>query len=464
MANHNLTKEARGENALALATLLGLEVSDAHALLDFTYVITNDEDDPVAKSLAREIDPIIARTAVPSIITANSISPTVEVIIGSATPRTKAKSIYVYVSDKKISIGTKRATPAKCTPLHPLLLLIGACYAVASTIYHSVDATFPFSMPDPLCIDFRSLGIDSTYLDQNLDIGEVHLAGAGAIGNAFLWAARHVRLSGKLHIIDDDFVSSGNLNRQIWFTPDDIGRSKAIRLAERAKFELPKLELLPKQSRLEELPEREGAWLRRLIVGVDSRRARRTLQNEFPGEVFDASTTDMREIVLHYNRQPTDLACLSCIYEPDQQESSRESHIAEHLGVSLVDVRSQRISEEAAERIVSRFPMLAAKDLFGLSYDTLFKQLCGEGKLKILGTTVTAPFAFVSILAGGYLVLDLIQRLSQQHIAKHNYWRISPWHPPLAARRTQRARQPDCKFCSDPILTLVNRQLWGIGS
>jgi hypothetical protein len=41
------------------------------------------------------------------------------------------------------------------------------------------------------------------------------MAGAGAIGNGFLWAARHVDIRGTLHIADDDRVSSGNLNRRI---------------------------------------------------------------------------------------------------------------------------------------------------------------------------------------------------------------------------------------------------------
>jgi hypothetical protein len=161
------------------------------------------------------------------------------------------------------------------------------------------------------------------------------------------------------------------------------------------------------------------------------------IQNEFPGEVFDASTTDIREVVVHYNRQLTENACLSCIYEADDEEFSRENHIAEHLGVSVDDVRTERISAPIAETIARRFPNLSAGELVGAAFDTLFKRLCAESQLRTLtGRAVTAPFAFVSVLAGALLALELVRRLAGRDSALNfNYWRLSPWHPPLARRR-----------------------------
>src|SRR5262249_54270405 len=159
-----------------------------------------------------------------------------------------------------------------------------------------------------------------------------------------LCAARHLNFRGRLEIVDDDHVSSGNLNRQIWFQTDDITKPKATRLAALPQPYYPSLERVSRQSRLPELAEgTETDWLPRLLAPVESRRARRELQNEFPGEVFDASTTDIREVVIHHHQQPTAHACLSCIYEPDEAEVSREHHIAEHLGVTVEEVRSERI-------------------------------------------------------------------------------------------------------------------------
>jgi hypothetical protein len=289
------------------------------------------------------------------------------------------------------------------------------------------------------------------------------LAGAGAIGNGLLWVARHLDIRGRLEIADDDHVESGNLNRQVWFGTEDIGLNKVERLVLKAQPFFRSLTLVPRPMRVQDLPEKcPGAWLRRLIVAVDSRRARRQLQNELPGEIFDASTTDIREVVIHYNRQPTAEACLSCIYEPDAEELSREQHIADHLGVSVDAVRRERISAAAATVIVERFPALADMNLVGTAYDTLFKKLCGEGLLKTAaGRRVIAPFAFVSVLAGALLAVELVRRLGAGRSERNfNYWRVSAWHAPLARRRILRPRQTGCSFCDSHMLARVNAQLW----
>ena len=67
---------------------------------------------------------------------------------------------------------------------------------------------------------------------------------------------------------------------------------------------------------------------------MDSRRARRSLQMELPPSVFDASTTGVSEVVLHFNRQPSELACLSCIYPENERERAHEENVAEALGNS----------------------------------------------------------------------------------------------------------------------------------
>jgi hypothetical protein len=221
---------------------------------------------------------------------------------------------------------------------------------------------------------------------------------------------------------------------------------------------------VPRQARLQDLQEKSSdPWLQRLIVAVDSRRARRALQSEFPGEVFDSSTTDIREIVIHYHRQPTANACLSCIYMPDEDEMTREQHIAEHLGVDVDEVHTERISEASAITIANRFPKLSADTLVGMAYDTLFKQLCAESALLTpTGRTVIAPFAFVSVLAGAFLALEVARRLHSEEGQRDefNYWRVSAWSPPLSRRKILRPKETECKFCGDQIFSSVNRQLW----
>ena len=458
-----LTPEARHENATALASAMGISLPDAAEALAFGVRITADSKDAMAESLASEISGLLARTVnhVSRLHDGNAVA--AELVIGSAKPRTSAPTTYLSVLNDQAILSHRRTARDACHPAPRILSLITACYACAAILHRVLGEALPFGPPEPAILRYDQFGIDWTSVQRPVEIGRTYLAGAGAIGNGFLWAARHLDLRGQLDIVDDDFVSSGNLNRQVWFDRMDIGHAKAIRLAEKAQHQFPGLTLLPRLCRLQDLPEKtDDAWLRRLIVAVDSRRARRALQNEFPGEVFDASTTDIREVVVHHNVQPTTLACLSCIYERNDEELSREQHIADHLGVTVDEVRAERISPSAASFIVARFPKLLAADLIGTAYDTLFKALCGEGQLHTTtGRAVAAPFGFVSVLAGTLLALEVVRRVGVgHHVRDFNYWRVSPWYPPNARGRKLRQKQSNCMFCGDDLLREVNNGLW----
>lgn len=463
MPAHPLTAEARRENAAALAAALGLGLDKAAEVLDVAVAIAANPADRVAQEFAADIAALLGRTVREVSIQDVPTAPATELVIGDAAARTQGRKLYLSVTREGATLSRTADAPHLCQPVHGLLRVIVACYASAAVLDRALDAHLPFGLPDPLVLSFDALGLDLADLNRPVDLGHAYLGGAGAIGNGLLWAARHLDVHGRLEIADDDRVDSGNLNRQVWFGTDDVDLKKVERLVLKAQPFFQGLKLVPRPVRIQDLPEKSpGPWLRRLIVAVDSRRARRQLQNEFPGEVFDASTTDMREVVVHYNRQPTTNACLSCIYEPDGEELSREQHIADHLGVSVEAVRCERISAAAAAAIVQRFPALANADLIGTAYDTLFKRLCGEGLLKTAaGRRVTAPFGFVSVLAGALLAVELVRRLGPGRSDRNfNYWRVSAWHAPLARRRMLRPQQPRCAFCDSPILRRVNARLW----
>ena len=464
MSSNLLTNEAQNENATTLAAALGLSHADAAQALDISILLTADPADSVALQVTSHIETLLKRTV-------HSISSsagthgncTVEVIVGSALPKTSGSKLYVKIREDLALISQEALSKESCASIHPILLLLTACYVSAATLHCALGNKSVFQVPEPLFVRFDQLGIDLNALGQSINIEHTYLAGAGAIGNGFLWAARHLDLTGRLEIVDDDCVSSGNLNRQMWFDTDDLELFKANRLVAKAQPFFPRLVLVPRTHRLQDLAERSnGPWLQRLVVAVDSRRSRRALQNEFPREVFDASTTDIREIVLHYHLQPTELACLSCIYEPDEEEFSREQHIADHLGISVDEVRTERISEPVAQSIAAKFPEIAANMLVGTAYDTLFKKLCAEGLLRTqIDRTIVAPFAFVSVLAGTLLAIELVRRLGNGVADREfNYWRVSPWQPLFGRRRVLRPRQQGCPFCSNPILQKVNTTLW----
>lgn len=460
MASHSITPEAHRENVRVLAQAAGISELEASGRLDGFILVTHDHADSAATSLVAELLPLLERTMPCGIDPSDNGTCSAEVIVGSAKGRSSTPQIYVSLQERHCRIGLAPEGLASVAA-HPLCTLIAACYAAGAALHQALGDGIPNPPIYPYTIDYAVICGDVAALDGKVEIGEAYLAGAGAIGNGFLWAARHVSLQGTLHVVDDDHVSSGNLQRQIWFDEDDLEKPKAEVLAAKAQPFLPDCRLVPQQSRLQQHPNRAGRWLRRLIVGVDSRRARRELQNELPGEVFDASTTGIEEIVIHYNRQPTELACMGCLYFRDDREVTQDESLAAHLGVSITDVRTERVSLEAARSIVRKHGHLDAEAIIGAAYDTLYKELCSSGKLaNSTGENMIAPFAFVSVLAGALLLVEVIRRVSSNTNIEFNEWRVAPWRPPFGGARRLRVRRADCECCGREPLRRLSQKMW----
>jgi hypothetical protein len=461
MAANLLTAEARLENVKALSLAAGISPDEATERLSGCILCTFDSADAAACQFYSEFAPILARTIDVNDEPVTEGSCLVEVIVGDANPRTTATPLYLSLHADGCTVSVERVLGHSAIVVHPLLALVAACYAAGVAIYRAVGKEIPNPPPDSLEIRYDDVVPDRTVLDEPIALGDAHLAGAGAIGNGFLWAARHINLHGRLTVCDDDVVSSGNLQRQIWFGQEDIGAEKSSTLCLKVQSHLPDCRLVPVVSRLQELPGRSGAWLERLIVAVDSRRARRELQNELPQEVFDASTTDIREIVLHYNNVHEDLACMGCLYRVDEKEISQDQVIADHLSVSLDEVRSSRISRSTALAITQRHPHLNVDAIEGQAFDSLYKELCGTGELQTaVGKQIVAPFAFVSVLAGTLLLLDVVHRIARPGRGNTNEWRVSPWRTPFRQGRHTRLRLDSCECCGKPLMRKLRSKLW----
>lgn len=146
-------------------------------------------------------------------------------------------------------------------------------------------------------------------------------------------------------------------------------------------------------------------------------------------------------------------------------EQEFEAHIATQLGIPVEKVRESVIDLEAAEAIVRKYPddIPGADSIVGLAYDSLFKSLCGTGKLsREQESASVAPFAFVSALAGILLGFELLRRHTRgNHDQSFNYWKVSPWHAPFSRNRRLRPRDPGCVICGNPLAIAVLEELWG---
>ncbi len=448
---------AEHENVLTLANALGIDEAHAVTLLSAGVAVTPGprECDQFCAGL---ITSLLRRTFAE--VGTDVSAAAVEVVVGDAPRRTGAPAaVFVQMDPTRAVIGHDRPGSPSGADVHRVLCLLAACYA-AATVTRSIVGSTIAPARYPLVVDLAELlGEDLPALRRTTEFGVAFLAGAGAIGNSFVLGLSCLNTSGTLLVADPDSVSAGNLNRCFYFSDLDVRHPKAAALCERAAPEVPRVRLVPHATRLQDVPGADH--IERLIVAVDSRRARRHLQEQIPRTVFDASTTGIAEVVLHFNdvtqRQH---ACLSCVYRAEAAEDAHERHVAEALGVSLADVRTHHIDARAAAAIKTKYPSLS--NIEGEAYDTLFKQLCGQQLLSgPEGAQVLAPFAFVSVLAGAFLALEFVRRCARGDVvAPFNYWRASPWTNPVMALRQVRAAEPTCTFCRDPVLKQVADELW----
>jgi hypothetical protein len=390
---------------------------------------------------------------------------TVEIHLGSVPRKSRVPVVHVGVTNAEIVISkTPVSEHDPAAEIPEIALLIAACYAAAMAVRVTIGPHFSLPSHDTIRLPLKALLRSIRDGAGPVPMSKLYLAGAGAIGNAFLWGLSTFRVEGELWVVDPKTVSSGNLGRCVWFREADVGQPKAVRLAANAQPSLRGMRLLPHVGTVQTLPERnDGPWLENLVVAVDSRRARRRLQEELPCNVFDASTTGIEEVVLSFNSAHEAGACLSCVYHEDAAEAAHETHVATLLGVSVSDVQEHLVSESAAQRIAVRHPQVVPSDVVGLAFDTLFKTMCAMGQLGVdAGRTVLAPFSFVSVLAGAYLALEVVSRISAgQTTRPFNHWHVSPWASPVLDLQSFRRPLEGCETCGNAAVRATVQEVWG---
>lgn len=352
---------------------------------------------------------------------------------------------------------------------NPILALATACYAAARVTkillgdaVDGPDRWQPFSI-----LDFREGRVRFDW-EESLPIGDVYLAGVGAIGSsALLGLAAHGAATGRLILVDHDPLDRSNLGRYSFFDTYDEGHNKA----ERAKLRIDgmglNLTVEAVERRFENYFDEQQSknplfGIPRLLSAPDRRDIRRQFQSRLPREVWDASTGP-DQVVLHHNRFDPELACLACIYPEDPIEHAHLRHVALTLDISYERVLSgEPITEEDAKRIRARYPHLPSESLIGRAFDSLFRELCAAGRLRGEDMGVLAPFSFISGLAGVLLYFEFVKSLRPDIFGpyqEYNYTQLNPFFPPNPDfRRLQRSR-PGCS-CQDRKVRKVFTKIW----
>lgn len=169
---------------------------------------------------------------------------------------------------------------------------------------------------------------DVRELEENLELGDFHLVGAGAVGEAAAEVLRQVNVRGHITVVDDERVTEANLQRHVLAGDVDEGELKTA-LINRA-FD-------GRQIHVDSVVAKWGAHLaaqpgavRTALVAVDSATTRIAIQAALPLRIYNAFTGRLDLGWSRHENFGVD-PCLACLYWPDAARPNRHEEIADAL-------------------------------------------------------------------------------------------------------------------------------------
>jgi hypothetical protein len=354
------------------------------------------------------------------------------------------------------------------------------------------------SCPTPFSLDLLTLGKsrDSPPLPEEIELGTIHLAGCGAIGQAAAATLRRLPVSGTLYAVDYDPLDEGNLQRYLLAGASDVGSSKPG-LIERTFADHP--------LRVEPVATKWGADSRTapgretVLAALDTKQGRIDLQAGLPREIFNA-WTQPADLGVSRHQAFGEAPCLACLGWPDRARPSESELIAgaleeEELRVSLYlgselpvgaplpveQIRGTRrlsLPDDPAlwsqrsllEDLIARFDLpperlqpLASLGIRALYRDAICAGMLIEHRGRERDDEVSVPLAHQSALAGillaTWLVIDRVPELRalrpSDPVARYDVLSGGEqvWPRP-------RARAERC-FCHDTDFLNAYRERWG---
>jgi hypothetical protein len=360
----------------------------------------------------------------------------------------EADRVTVSARDWNLAIdGEAPAEPGA----NPLAAMASAAIGIGEIFRALFSDKLPHGRKSPAPFEMSLLTLDTPVdappLPDSVELGTIHLAGCGAIGQAFGLALHELPLSGKLIAVDHETLDEGNLQRYLLSTEADIGTAKP-ELLERA--------LVGSDLIIEPVSTPWGADERTqpgretVVSALDSKQGRIELQAGLPRELFNA-WTQPEDIGVSRHQAFGEEACLACIAWPRREQPGRSESIARALGENelrvikylgsglpvgeplppeaLAPTRRLALPGDAAtwtehsllQDVAERYklPTESREGLKGLGISELYRDAVCAGMLiehgADRGGEVSVPLAHQSALAGillaSWLVIDRVPAL-----------------------------------------------------
>lgn len=348
-----------------------------------------------------------------------------------------------------------------------------AAWRVFQTVFTKTEAQ-PLVIPD-ISLSLLDYGTEAGKAEplSSVGLGEVAVAGIGAVGNPAIWAwARHAGLTGELHLIDPEEVELSNLQRYCLPVNEDVRKGK-VQLAER-ELRKSKLSLKRWPCSLEDFASNYSGidTLPTICISVDNIDGRRAAQALLPRLVINGWTSD-NGLGASWHRFLGNSACLGCFYQPKGTSLSQTELAAKALGIPhdqlvVLWVTDKPIGEEET-KIIENYLGLAEGKLAKWAgkriQDIYTGVVCGQVGIDLtgIGRIATVPLAHQSVLAGILMAAELVKRSDPTLESRSQSAPLIIWDDVMRAPPTywtaMRAKEPEC-FCSDKIYQDVYRSKW----
>jgi hypothetical protein len=244
---------------------------------------------------------------------------------GSPTP----ERVTVAVDGWNIDMDQDQASTGAAAPP---AAMAAAALAVGELFRACFAPELPHgrTSPEPFSLNLVTLDQQAAVplLSDPIDIGTVHLAGCGAIGQAAIAALREMPVTGTLCAVDHDVLDLGNLQRYVLAFDADIGAQKPT-LVERA-LERHALVVDPIFTQWG-ADDRTAPGRETVLSALDTKQGRIELQSGLPREIFNAWTQPEDIGVSRHQGFGVD-PCLACLGWPTRPRPSDSELIAEALG------------------------------------------------------------------------------------------------------------------------------------
>jgi hypothetical protein len=315
---------------------------------------------------------------------------------------------------------------------------------------------------------------------RGIDIGHVHLAGAGAIGEAFALALRASEATGRLTVVEPETVTLSNLQRYV--------------LTDAASVDVPKGEIIRNLFAGSDVSVEieEARWgdrsshlgVQKVAVALDSARDRIAVTSTLPQAAYNA-WTQVADLGWSRHEDFGTAPCLACLYYPSTARPSDHELIAAAIGQPILRVLGYLVYNQPIGFPLPHVPaipdlpanqedvlhwiqvpliddLLAAgvineeeRDRWAAStVGALYRDgVCAGGVLPVgnLPGEVLVPLAHQSALAGFMLAAEVLtaseELRGERDAAVERRFDVLRGFPQVIAR--PRERTPGC-LCSDP--------------